>query len=1001
MFRAGALLMLVFCSLSRGQDLKFINTGLEEGLSQSVVLDILQDNRGFLWIATQDGLNRYDGRTFKIYKQNPLDSASLSDNWINSICIQNGFLWIATEYGGICRMDLVLEKFTRVRIDSAATIRCIAPDKSGNIWIGTWGQGVYCLNTKNLQYKNFNKESGLSHNKIRSIAVDRNNKVWIGTYAGIDCLDQRTESMSHYYPNETDKSSRDNFIVAVYQDDRGKVWIGTPAGIFSITGKKISKLQNDESFPLSDNYITCINQDKSGAYWFGTLNGGLNKLERYKENESAKFITYKHVPANYNSISCNYIRKIFQDNALNVWIGSWGGGLSRFDAKPGKFVHIRPVPDSENTLSFPFIRGFYKFTSGDLLIGTDGNGIDYYNSLTGTYSNFSFTEEGFLDNNYVYCFTRDSEGNIWIGTFGGLMKWPDSGSKADLRKSIIELGTVFKFSYIRSIVEYRKGLLLIGAREGLVFFDTHQKKAVLLNKAGFPGESVTSILRESAVSFWAGTINGLYYITFSGDKPLKAEKYDSKGKGQLSSNKINALLIDRGKKLWIGTSLGLNLYDRKSGSFRYVLSGDGLPNDIINGLLEDASGDLWVSTNKGISRITADGKTLSFRNYDISDGLQSNEFNQAACYMSEDGEIFFGGINGFNRFYPSAVNDNKFIPPVTFTGIKIFNKEIHKERADMNHRELRLSYDENYLSFDFASLDFTNPERNQYKYKMEGFDKEWIFAGNHNYASYTNLDPGEYVFRVIASNNDGIWNNRGDYFRIIVEPPYWMTWWFRIVTAALVLSIIMIVYRSRIRRMLEIERLRVRIASDLHDEVGASLTKISMQAGLAVYEKDPVKIKPKLEKIENISREVIGMMSDTIWSIDARNDTVEDLITRMKDFAFNLLNELPIEFKFSAEGLQSGKKLPVDIRQNIYLIYKEAINNSVKYSGASLIDVRLVNCDGVFSMRIEDNGSGISSEKKLKGNGLRNMKMRADRIQGKLELVSERGASVIFTMKEL
>ncbi|HSH51732.1 MAG TPA: triple tyrosine motif-containing protein, partial [Bacteroidales bacterium] len=416
-------------------------------------------------------------------------------------------------------------------------------------------------------------------------------------------------------------------------------------------------------------------------------------------------------------------------------------------------------------------------------------------------------------------------------------------------------------------------------------------------------------------------------------------------------------------------------------------------------VLEDNYGNLWISNNNGLTKFNSSDSSMIY--FSEKDGLQSKEFNSSSAFKNKKGEMFFGGVNGFNMFHPDSIRFNENIPQIAITDIKILNKSIPITKTNEQNK-LTISYFENFISFEFAVLDFTNPEKNEYKHMMEGFDEDWIYSGNKHTTDYTNLDPGDYIFKVIGCNSDGVWNLEGSSIALSILPPIWMTWWFRISLVVFILSILWYIHKIRLKRLIELEKLRTKIASDLHDEVGASLTSLSIQSQMLSYEKDDSKLDKRIETINNISKNTINTMRDVVWSIDSRNDTLQNLIEKMKETAFQILNERDIDIKYSIEIETPEKKLNIAIRQNIYLIFKEAINNTVKHSNATNIKVIVIVKNNSFDMSIKDNGSGISKlEENHHYGGLSNMKLRARKIGGELKIINRNGVLIKLIIRKI
>jgi len=453
------------------------------------------------------------------------------------------------------------------------------------------------------------------------------------------------------------------------------------------------------------------------------------------------------------------------------------------------------------------------------------------------------------------------------------------------------------------------------------------------------------------------------------------------------------------ERLWVGTTGGLCLFDQQNESFTAYTSKQGLANDVIYSILEDEDGFLWLSTNRGISRF--DFQNKSFKNFTPKDGAQDFESNRGAALRSSDGKLFFGGINGFNVISPTSIKINRVIPTIVITSFKKMNEEVIFSKAISEVDTITLSYKDNFFSFTFAALDFTDPQSNSYAYMMEGFNDDWIYSGNERIATYTNLDAGTYVFRVKGSNNDGIWNETGASVTVIVLPPFWQTWWFRLLVLMFIIVTLYFIYRVKLLRAIEIERLRTRIASDLHDDIGSSLTRIAMQSELILEDINKDDYKKPIKEIGEKSRELITTMGDVVWSIDARNDSVANLLDRMKEFSHSLLSRKNISVLFHQEGLDEDKKIPVDLRQDIYLIFKEAINNIAKHSNATEVKISLKNFANEFTMSISDNGivNTSKSESRKTGHGIKNMRMRAERFGGVIEINNENGYKILYKRK--
>ena len=452
------------------------------------------------------------------------------------------------------------------------------------------------------------------------------------------------------------------------------------------------------------------------------------------------------------------------------------------------------------------------------------------------------------------------------------------------------------------------------------------------------------------------------------------------------------------KYLWIGTNGGgLNRMDLQTGKCQVFSTKDGLPNNVIYGILPDDESNLWMSTNKGLSSYNL--KKSSFRNFDYKDGLQSNEFNRGAYCRTSEGCLYFGGMNGFNYFYPREIRNNTSRPQVVITGLKIRNQPVAIQaegspllKSIYLTEKLTLAFKDNFISFEFASMDFTDPGKNLYRYKLEGFDKDWINSGNTYSANYTNLDPGIYTFQVKGSNNDEFWNEKETSIKVIILPPWYMTWWFRTLVGLLILLAGYGFYRFRLSQALKLLSIRDRIAVDLHDEVGSNLSNIYIFSNVAQQKaKANDETAPLLQKISDYTQQSMEAMNDIVWMINTRNDRFENIMVRMRTLAAEFSEASDCKLHLNFDESLNNVKLNMEERKNFYLIYKEAINNTAKYAGCKTVWIDMKLHQNTVTLNIRDNGKGFDVSNTVKGNGLYNMKKRAQMLKGALTVTSKIG----------
>ena len=808
--------------------LRFDHISIEEGLSQSSVRVIFQDSRGFLWFGTEDGLNRYDGYTFKTYKPDPDAPHSLSDRWITSI----------------------------------------VEDKAGTLWIGTRLGGLNHYNPRTEQFIHFLHDdevpSTLSDNHVNVLYLDKNDNLWVGTPDALDLFDQESNTFKHYVysPSQQEGISGKN-ITALYEDSRGRFWVGTAAGglnRFEPSSNTFTPYQNDPANikTISNNHVTAIVEDSKSVLWVGTWEG-LNKFQP----DSGTFERFIYSETDEQSIASNMVNDLHVDSTGNLWIAT-SMGLDRLSASRKRFIHYRNDPTFSKSLSNDVVLSIYEDRGGVLWFGTYGGGVNKYDRQRDDFAYYHNdpNDKNSLSQNFIFSIYEDSEGYVWIGTFSeGLNRFTGSTNQVIRYQNNPNNPNSISSNEILSIYEDQDGILWLGTDKGLDRFDRksfsfkHYKQNPE-NPASLSANRVYEVYVDSQNDVWVGTVGGLdrldretgtfihYYPetespnslsgtmvnsilednegnlwvgTFdSGLNKFNREtehftryRYDAKNKQTLSNDSILSIYQDKKGRVWIGTAGGgLNLYHPETETFTYYLEKDGLPNGVVYGILEDAKGFLWLSTNFGISRF--DPETETFRNFDSGDGLQSNEFNSGAYAKGRNGQLYFGGINGLTIFYPSSINDSPYLPQVTVTSLTQDDNPITTDSSVETAQNVTLQWPQNSLEFEFAALSYNQPNKNQYAYRLERFDTNWHFIGTKRDGRYTNLPGGEYTLLVKASNSDGVWNETPVRINVTVIPPFWQTLWFRILLSVIFIAAVAGGFRLRTKtvedRNRELER---------------------------------------------------------------------------------------------------------------------------------------------------------------------------------------------------
>jgi len=826
-----------------GHAQKFDRITLDDGLSQSNINCIIQDKLGFIWFGTNGGLNRYDGSEFEVYLHNIHDSTSISDNIINDLFEDSrGMLWIGTQ-NGLNMYNPRMDRFTIYKTEpgnpkslSNNIVTSIIEDSIGNIWVGTEGGGLNKFDTLTktftaYQYALQNPYS-ISSNKITSLELDRFGYVWAGTEdKGANMIDPATGRSLRYVRPEHGGGNNisHNHIHTIYEDNDGDLWLGTAGGLDLL--KPRSNERNFEKRDRIYNYqhherrnsiggrsVLSIYQGMSGLLWIGTDNGGLTAFDK-----NSRFTNYAFNPNSDKSLLSNKISAILDDRSGILWIGT-NAGINKIDLLGDRFVLYERKPGTDNTLSSNNVQTLYKELSGTIWVGTFDGGLNRYEPSTDNYYIYKsddYIQAGenvrehlkslqnkrwrsrvreklqskFISHDRILSLHRDLHKTLWIGTGGGgLDKLDLSTGKVSNYRAVPENADSLSHNTINVIYEDKRGIIWLGTQGGgLNAFDRSKFKRYLHfenDVLSISSNNITAITEDQNGQLWIGTYDGGLNVFNRKNETFKRLVHNDENPSEsLSSNSVYCLYADDSSRLWIGTNNGLNMYDLESKTFKHYSIEHNFPSNFIYSILGDGKGNLWISTNKGISKFDIDKAKV--KNYDKLDGLQGNEFNPGAAYATRNGEMLFGGINGFNSFYPSQIKDNNFIPDVVITDFKILGEKVPVGTEDsplqqdiLYTEEIVLSHQDKAISFEFAALNYTNPEKNQYTYIMEGFEDKWNYVGTRQFANYTNLPPGEYTFRVKATNNDGVWNEEGVSLRIIVEPPFYNTWWFYLLLIA-------------------------------------------------------------------------------------------------------------------------------------------------------------------------------------------------------------------------
>jgi signal transduction histidine kinase/ligand-binding sensor domain-containing protein/CheY-like chemotaxis protein len=795
--------------------LKFTHLNSDDGLSQNNVMSMLKDKHGFMWFGTEDGLNRYDGYQFKVYSNNVKDKNSICDNNIISLLEDRaGTIWIATN-NGLSRYNRDRDSFTNYKAGagvspiSSNAVTSLAEDHFGNIWVGTYDG----LNIFNKQTNTFEKVLGLSNDQIMTIYEDRNHAVWVGTRNGLNRLNPKSKRVTKFMHLNNDPASLSfNYVNAILQDDQGTLWIGTNGGGLnkynpgkqSFTTYK-SKPGNAEG--LSDNTIFSLAAGERGFLWIGTEKG----IDHF-DTRSGKSQTYRNDPNDVTSLSGTSVRCILVDKEM-LWVSTYSGGISKYHKGLPLFNVQRSVPGRLNS---PVVCDFEDAAEGKIWVATNGGGLNLFNPVTGGYKYYKHQQgqTNTLSNNSVLTLLRKKNSNqLWIGTYGGGLDLFDPGTGTFKNYTTGSTPNTLSDDHIYALMEDHQGKLWIGTNSGGVNVLDPAQNSIIRYAENHLDRSdrrflTTSVIRtfyeDANKNVWIGTYDG--GINVWNRKTGNFLRLNKTNSG-LSNNIVYCIQSDRQGNIWVGTmGGGLNLWNPKIKMFAAYTVDSGLANNVIHSIVEDKYGYLWLSTNHGISRF--DPKLKKFRNFNFNNLVQSREFLVNSGFRSSKGEIYFGGIKGFNAIDPAKISYNKHVPPVVLTDFQLFYKSVIPNengspltRDITDTKEITLTHKQMVVTFVFSALDFTVPEENKYTYMLDGFDKDWSPVDGKHAITYTNLDPGKYTFKVKGSNNDGIWNEKPTTVTITILPPFWATWWFRLLVLFAAAAVVYALYYIRLRNI--------------------------------------------------------------------------------------------------------------------------------------------------------------------------------------------------------
>jgi ligand-binding sensor domain-containing protein/signal transduction histidine kinase len=999
-------------NLIEGDDVRFLRLSGVEGLSQNRVTQIVQDDQGFMWLATQQGVDRYDGYQFRMFKNDPRQANSLCGVFMLALFKdRSGTLWMGCEHG-LDRFDPSTETFVHYQITSdtvahsSDAVRHIYEDAHGFLWLST-GHGLCRLdpNTGKTTWYRHNADDrlSLSNDNIKSSGEDRHGVFWVASGEGLDAFDPNTSRVTFHVP------LHEPHELSFYEDRHGVFWILSASGnglaVLDRERGLVTRYLFAEELPgLPLTGVIQMLEDREGNLWVATLSDGLLRFDR----ENARLIRYRNDPSNPDSLPENRITTLLKDREDNIWVGLGATQPTFFTPRPPPFKSLPFDSGNRANLGERFVDVVFEDHEGALWIGTTG-ALNRCDSTGRQCTHYAIPGRGVASD--VLSLTEDGSGILWVGTSGqGLCRFDKtSGSCKVFRHASGDPSSVSN-NTISDLLIDREGIIWIGTGDGLNRFDPVTERFTVYRDEASPSSAgqMGSMVEDHDGNLWIGS---------EGSGLLKFDRNTQRlraGVATVSNPYVSAVYIDRTNTLWAGTFNGLDRLDLSTGKATRYAEEDGLASTKISCILEDANGALWLSTNKGISKF--DPKAGTSQNFSVADGLSGDLTGYNACWKSTRGEMFFGGFAGATRFRPQDVSNDSYVPPVALTGFDLFGAPVSigpgspLKRVIGLTNGLILAHDQNSFSFQFSALSFRNPSTNRYRYKLEGLDQSWRVVGSgQRVASYTTLPAGAYRFRVQAATGHGPWSDPGRTVDITIQPAWWITWWFRGLVAILLIAAAVALYLGRVRqisrqfliRLEERVSERTRIARELHDSLlqGFQGLMFRLQAVRQLLPERPGDAAKFLDSAMQVGDQAIGEGRDAVQNLRSSTFEEADLASMLgalgAELAVGTEPQATPEYRVMVEGMP--RELSPDVRDDIYRIAREAVRNAYQHANARHIETEVTFGDADLSVRVRDDGIGVDSTILARGQrpghwGLPVMRERSESIGGRLKVWSERNA---------
>ncbi|REL33562.1 hypothetical protein DYD21_09110 [Rhodohalobacter sp. SW132] len=942
------LLLTFFGESLYSQMTPFRSYSIEHGLSESVVHSMLQDESGYIWLGTGFGLNRFDGVRFTQFYQ----EHGLPNNRVNELFQDyRGRIWIGTDSGLAFYENGEIHSPEQFNSVNESVILSIVEDENRNIWVATEGNGLWRYD-RQQRFENITHQHGYRNMQVRSLAITQDGMLWLGTSEGLFSFNGNTFRKYRSQNGYPEVPMND---MTVDQDD--VLWIASNAGLIKKEGEEFQIFH--EAAGLNECRLNSVSITGEGSAWVSSDAGA-----SYFDGHS--FTNY----TTEDGLNAVIVHETMIDREGNVWLGTLGAGANIFLGELFQNYNV------DTGITNNVVTGFEEDRLGNIWIATYGGGVLRYDGEE--FEHFS-ESDGLIDNK-VYTIFEDSQNRIWIGARAGLTIY-ENGEFTPLPES------EFPFQTIRKVYEDEDtgDFWIATYNSGVIRYDGESYEQ-FNTSSGLLNNTVMDIKKDEEGDFW--------FATYGGVAVLKDGMFEHLTIADgLPNNGVIHINIDVDGIKWFSTFSGLAYYDGEN--VRSIIS-DNQSGTITYFSFQDQEEQYWVGTNRGLYRFnpvdffsarTRVERLKSFKLFDQNQGLVANELNAGASFVASDGSVWLGTVEGLSRFFPDRVRINETPPGIEFEEVMMSGRQMEADQSE------EFNHDQNFFQVSFHGLSFESPAQILYEYRLEGLEDEWQTTRERT-VRYTSLPPGNYNFRVRSYNADGFRSTDEASISFLIKSPIWMQWWFLVLITAGIIGLIFFYYRFfKTRKQVDIERMRVQIASDLHDDVGSSLTELALQTDFLRAGNVSDELRDTLKQLGDQSRKIVSSLDDIVWSIDARNDTAGDVTDRMQDYVNHVFRAGTPDVHYHFENIKMDDRLPVHVKENIYLIFKESVNNIAKHSNADTVDITFVYNGKNFELKVSDNGTQ-SNGKRKSGQGLRNIELRSRRIGADVQIYNSDGFTV-------